>query len=123
MGCFSFLTNDTNKSILIDNPKKIYMIDNKGNIYIELKYEGDGCFGGKDIYLLFAEMNNIELDIDIDRDACDEDGNIYDNKLRDKAIGIWFDDINNEYIYPNILENICDWVNIKPKDAPGQGFW
>jgi len=92
------------------------MIDNKGNIYTEIKYEGDGCFGGKDIYLLFAEMNNI----DIDRHACDEDGN---NKLRDKAIGIWFEDVNNEYIYPNLVENICDWVNKKPKDCPDQGLW
>jgi len=35
------------------------MIDNKGNKWIEYNYECDGVFGGKDIFVLIAEMNGL----------------------------------------------------------------
>lgn len=47
MGCFSWVTQDTDLSILIDGdgPKSLqekmyYMWDNKGNCWAEPKYEG-----------------------------------------------------------------------------------
>jgi hypothetical protein len=66
MGCFSWITQDTNMSILIDGygPKSLlgktyYMWDNKGNCWTEPEYLGYGVFGGKDYYVLLAEMNNV----------------------------------------------------------------
>ena len=125
MGHFSFLTNDKNNSIQIDVKKKIYMIDHKGNIFIEENYEGYGVFGGKDIYLLFAQMNNLSVEgTHIKEDFDMEDYNEEDPtcRLRDLAIEIWFANDTDSYIFPNLLENKnTKWVNKKPKDCPYQG--
>ena len=130
MGCFSFLLCDIGESIKIDGKKKIYMKDNKENIFIEENYKGDGIFGGKDIYLLFAQMNNlsvedtIETDIRTDPNFDMEDYNEEDptGKLRNLAIEIWFANDTDSYIFPNLLETNKKWVNKKPKDCPNQGF-
>jgi len=125
MGCFSFLFCDTGKSIKIDDKKKIYMKDNKGNIFIEENYKGDGIFGGKDIYLLFAQMNNLSVEgTHIKEDFDMEDYNEEDPtcRLRDLAINIWFSSDTDSYIFPNLLETNKKWVNKKPKDCPNQGW-
>lgn len=125
MGCFSFLLCDTGESIKIDGKKKIYMKDNNGNVFIEENYEGYGVFGGKDIYLLFAQMNNLTVEdtgIDEDFDMEDYDEEDPTGKLRDLAINIWFSNDTDSYIFPNLLEKNIKWVNKKPKDCPHQGW-
>lgn len=74
MGFFSWITNDTDKSIAnVHSGKKTFkvvMTDDKGNKWIEDSYDGYGKFGGKDYYQLLAEMNRPELctgDVDKDR--------------------------------------------------------
>lgn len=61
MGQFSWITSDTQKSIcnIEGHRDQVVMRDNKGNLWTELEYEGYGIFGGKDYYVLLAEMNNI----------------------------------------------------------------
>ena len=54
MGCFSWKTQDTDKSIASRysnrNTFTVSMLDDKGNSWIEDNYEGYGEFGGKDFY-------------------------------------------------------------------------
>ena len=61
MGFFSWKTQDEGKTIPNNcsglATYKVYMIDNKGNVWIEENYEGYGKFGGKDYYELLSEMN------------------------------------------------------------------
>jgi hypothetical protein len=134
MGFFSFITNDSKRSVIIGQKVNIYLIDNRGNVYIEEQYDGYGKFGEKDIFILFAEMNNFTVD-DIDGETDDD----YIDRLRSYAIDKWYhsnnlsqlkigDSIewfpNDEYIYPNVVENSkSKWVNNMPKDCPDQGAW
>jgi hypothetical protein len=114
-----------NKKPEIKMAKKIYMKDNRGNTFIENKYEGDGIFGGKDIYLLFAQMNNLSVEgTHIKEDFDMEDYNEEDPtcRLRDLAIEIWFANDTDSYIFPNLLEYNAEWTNKKPKDCPNQGW-
>jgi hypothetical protein len=99
------------------------MKDNKGNTFIEENYKGDGIIGGKDIYILFAEMNNLSVE-GANMDKEDEDYNEDDptGKLRDLAIEIWFANDIDSYIFPNLLEKNTEWSNQKPKDCPNQGW-
>jgi len=111
MGFFSFLTNDTDESILCKYSSMhtftIYMLDNKGNVWIENNYEGYGVFGGKDIYQLIAEMNNFES--------------------RNEAISSCYnEEISDSLIYPNIVRNISKWKKWKNKPlltCPQQGYF
>jgi hypothetical protein len=52
MGFFSWMTQDTDKSIANNYSGRdtfpVDMIDDKGNVYHEDSYEGYGVFGGKD---------------------------------------------------------------------------
>jgi len=61
MGFFSFLTQDTDRSIANRHSTRktftVYMKDDKGNVYREDNYNGYGCFDGKDFYDLLVEMN------------------------------------------------------------------
>ena len=149
MGFFSFITNDSKRSVIIGQKVNIYLIDNKGNVYTEEQYDGYGEFGGKDIFILFAEMNNFTLpsieDEENEENKKDEENEetedieTYIEQLRSYAIGKWYhsnnlsqlkigDSIewlpNNEYIYPNIVENCkSKWINKMPKDCPNQGAW
>lgn len=63
MGFFSWRTSDTQESISNAFSKRgalpVKMLDDKGNVWIELNYEGYGKFGGKCFYELLAEMNNL----------------------------------------------------------------
>lgn len=61
MGFFSWITSDTNRSIPANCSNRktfpVHMITKDGQIFTENDYEGYGEFGGKDIYVLAAEMN------------------------------------------------------------------
>ena len=61
MGFFSWITQDTNESILNcycgGEQFPVFMLDDKGNVWEETSYGGYGIFGGKDYYELVAEMN------------------------------------------------------------------
>jgi hypothetical protein len=59
-GQFSWFTQDTNQQIGSEDENTlpfVYMHDNKGNKWLEKRYEGYGEFGGKDYYELLDQMN------------------------------------------------------------------
>jgi len=61
-GQFSRMTQDTNQQIGSEDENTlpfVYMFDNKGNKWLEKRYEGYGDFGGKDYYELLAQMNGM----------------------------------------------------------------
>jgi uncharacterized membrane protein (DUF106 family) len=61
-GQFSWFTHDTNQQIGSEDENTlpfVYMFDNKGNKWLEKRYEGYGEFGGKDYYELLAQMNGM----------------------------------------------------------------
>lgn len=111
MGFFSWHTNDTDKPIWNQHTQKhklVYLIDNQNNKWAEPHYDGYGVFGGKDFYLLLAEMNNLEF-------------KNYDDGRR-KAIK--FADENPNCLYPNLVSDPnSKWVNKEPRHHEGQGFW
>ena len=114
MGFFSWITQDTNRSIANNYSTRstfpVTMTDNKGNKWHEKDYEGYGIFGGKDFYQLVAEMNNLEgLTGDVEND-------------RGLGIDLWFSD--KPYISPNLTENSrWTWGNNKPEECDDQGFF
>lgn len=112
MGVFSWITQDTKRSISIHKPFKVVMSDNRGNKFIEENYNGYGIFGGKDFYQLAAEMNNIPgITGDVDND-------------RSLGINIYFSKNSSRYIFPNLNEDeSLEWKNEKPDDCPNQGFF
>lgn len=61
MGFFSWFTSDTKKSIANSWSTRstfpVHMVTEDGQIFTENNYEGYGVFGGKDLYVLSAEMN------------------------------------------------------------------
>jgi hypothetical protein len=109
MGQFSWIAQDTKKSISNINPRPITMVDDKGNKWTEKFYEGYGIFEGKDFYQLLAEMNNVEgLSGDVDKD-------------RDLGIDLYFGD--SPFISPNLYEDSNrEWKNTIPEDCPDQGW-
>jgi len=59
-GQFSWFTQDTNQQIGSEDENTlpfVYMHDDKGNKWLEKRYEGYGVFGGKDYYELLDQMN------------------------------------------------------------------
>jgi len=109
MGCFSWKTQDTDKSISSRYSNRstftVTMLDNKGNSWVEDNYEGYGEFGGKDYYELLAEMNGIE------------------NADRQDGIDLAFD--NKPFISPNLVENKIGWdyITNEPESCESQGFF
>ena len=61
MGFFSWKTSDTKRSIANRFSGKatftVYMKTEDGRVWKEDNYEGYGVFGGKDFYVLIAELN------------------------------------------------------------------
>lgn len=61
MGVFSWITSDTNRSISCEGSDRptftVHMITRGGQVFTENNYEGYGEFGGKDIFVLVAELN------------------------------------------------------------------
>jgi len=117
MGFFSWHTNDTGEVIWnkfakeandAGKAKTVYLIDNKGNKYKEDNYEGYGVFGGKDFYVLLAEMNNLDTSSE--------------ELARDAAIDLIHS--NKPFISPNLVSNPkSKWKNRFPENHEGQGFW
>ena len=108
MGFFSWMTQDTNKSIANAYSNrdtfKVHMIDNKGNVFTEENYEGYGDFGGKDYYELLAEMNGF-------KDRNDGIDIKYNNKIQNP-------------IFPNLVEDRnWEWRNECPESCPDQGYF
>lgn len=111
MGFFSWKTQDTDKSIAnkySNKPTfKVYLSDDKGNKWQEDDYDGYGVFGGKDFYVLLAEMNGIK-------------GNKEDK--RQKGIDLAFS--GKPYLSPNLSEfKDWDWRNEEPENCEYQGYF
>ena len=97
MGYFSWITQDTHQPIYIDGYQKpgykqrtYYMWDNNGNFWEEHSYKGYGMFGGKDYYVLLAEMNRVY------------DENVTEKQKREDGINIEFSDNHDEIFFPNL---------------------
>jgi hypothetical protein len=109
MGFFSWITQDTDRSINNHYTGRstfdVYMTDNKGNKWHENNYEGYGVFGGKDYYELLAEMNGLGSD-------------------RQAGINLEFNEEGKTFITPNLSENPnWEWVNEQPETCPYQGYF
>ena len=108
MGFFSWKTQDTGKSISNQYSGKptftVFMLDDKGNSWVEDNYEGYGEFGGKDFYELLAEMNGLESN---------------------RSVGIDLAFSGKPYKSPNIVEMKTEWEYVKnePKRCESQGFF
>lgn len=119
MGCFSWIAQDTNIPIYMNGYQKpgyeqrtYYMWDNKGNFWKEPCYEGYGEFGGKDYYVLLAEMNKVYAD-----DVSDED-------KRKDGIKIDFGNNHTGIVFPNLTEtSIWTWKNKQPQLHADQGCY
>lgn len=106
MGFFSWLTQDTEKSIPNQYSDRttfpVYLKDNKGNVWEENEYEGYGVFGGKDFFELVAEMNG--------------------KTTRDEGHTIAFS--GQPYLSPNLFEDKdSEWTNSIPQDCEFQGYF
>lgn len=113
MGQFSWITQDPDEAIRESygcSDKALttaYLHDDKGNVWFEDNYEGYGVFGGKDYYILLAEMNG-------------HTGNPED--LRHIGINISYNDWL-DYKYPNLTRNKeWEWTNEQPENDPNQGW-
>lgn len=117
MGCFSWIAQNSNRSIVINGygtrkypSRTAYMWDNTGRRWKQHQYEGYGVFGGKDYFVLLAEMNR-EYAIEVGDDEKREDGIAieYGNKIN--------------IFYPNITDcKEWTWRNEQPNHCNCQGF-
>lgn len=69
MGFFSWITSDSGKSIPnvyqgVHPTFTVHMITEDGRVFTETAYEGYGEFGGKDFYVLAAELNGFKGETD-----------------------------------------------------------
>lgn len=121
MGFFSWKTSDTKRSICNNSstrkPFTVHMITKDGQIFTEHDYEGYGEFGGKDIYVLAAEMNG-------HKGATDEEtrSNFFD-KIWKRGIEkdgkryYYREDFN---VYSDLLESEG---NLSPNDLVSEHGW
>lgn len=96
MGCFSWCTSDTKKSIPCTNdaykgaPTTVYLLNPFGPHYKENEYDGYGEFGGFDAYELVAEWNRPFLTVQNLRKpersmyAADKEGSRYFRRAMEK---------------------------------------
>ena len=107
MGFFSWITQDTNRSIPSKHSSRktfnVTMRDDHGNKWTETSYEGYGDFNGKDYYELLSEMNGLGSD-------------------RDKGIKLFFSE-DKDIKFPTLTEDPDAQVKGKPADCPAQGFF
>ena len=115
MGFFSWKTNNSDRSIANRysdrSTFKVYMKDNKGNVWVEEDYDGYGRFGGKDYYELLAEMNGLGSD-------------------RNKGLWLQYDSKGINIIYPALFEAFEgadsqweDYRGVAPEDCEYQGYF
>jgi len=100
------------------------MWSDDGQCWCEDHYEGYGIFGGKDIFILYAEMNGlIPLDYTIDSDTdeiVEEESPVWDI-IRSFAIDHMFSSVA-EKRYPNLtFSNTWIWRNEELEYCPIQG--
>lgn len=120
MGFFSWKTQDTSKSIANHYSRRktfgVWLLDDKGNKWFEPNYEGYGMFGGKDFYVLLAEMNGFYENQDVDPDM--EYG-----RLRDEGIRLAFS--GKKFKSPNLVQHIQEWEykEDEPKSCEYQGYF
>ena len=124
MGFFSWFAQDTGRSISNRHssrgPLIVYMVDPTiGKKYPEEDYDGYGVFGGKDFYVLVAELNHLQP-------AADE----ADPHEALRLAGIRFaceQHVDKKgYISPILVEDPDRWKEFKgqtPEDDPAQGFF
>ena len=131
MGVFSWITQDTNKSIAIaGNPggrkhMSVTMTDNQGNHWREHAYEGYGEFGGMDYYVLVARMNP-SLHSEVEKEMRNKSNHFIENpiSLRDIGIEIAFGNYADEAKFPNLTEATqWQWIDNKPEDCEYQGYF
>jgi|TARA_Y100000310_G_scaffold242701_1_gene246908 hypothetical protein len=113
MGFFSWITQDTNKSINnihCNKPMFNVTMTNpiNGQKWTESNYDGYGVFGGKDYYKLLAEING--------------------KTSRDEGLAIAFDteiELKNKMkiIWPTLTEDRNAKVKGKPENCPEQGYF
>ena len=119
MGFFSFITMDTNRSIVNSFGElptfRVVMTDDKGRQWVEENYGGYGMFGGKDFYELVAEMNGFKK-------SDFEDEALWDT-LRQKGIDIAFAEDQKKFIYPSLSECGAYYMGEQPESCPDQGFF
>ncbi len=106
MGFYSFITQDTQKSIAnVHSGYPTFLVcmhDNKQNIWTEQVYDGYGIFGGKDYYELLAEMNGL--------------------KTREEGLNLAHS--GKPYLSPNLTEAVdWEWINEAPVGCKYQGFF
>jgi len=105
MGMFSWITSDTNESILVDGSVEVKMLAPDGRVWEETSYVGYGEFGGKDFYELVAELNGKGSD-----------------RLKGIALAL---SGNPDVIQPKLVSLSWDqsWENTEvSKSCPNQGF-
>ena len=146
MGFFSWKTNDTNRSIgnIYGDLTKVitvYMKDNKGNVWEEDAYEGYGEFGGKDFFVLVAEMNGLKtrdegilLSSNIITDdsfansfAKNKHKTIRGLGLTPENVTVTLSELEQKRktsVFPNLVQDInMEWKNEEPKTCQYQGFF
>jgi hypothetical protein len=126
MGFFSWKTQDTDASISNTYSSRgtfrVQMLDNKGNVWTEDRYEGYGVFGGKDYYELLAEMNGVTSELE---------GEKYTDDMRQEGIALAFSKNNHSGVgtegvkYPNLVEMAKGWEYepMGPESCPDQGYF
>lgn len=108
MGFFSWHTQDTHRSIPSHYSNRptftVFMLDDKGNSWVEDNYEGYGVFGGKDFYELLAEINGLDSD---------------------RQLGINLAFSGRSYISPNLVEKQTGWTYTpdEPESCESQGYF
>jgi len=107
MGQFSWLTQDTGRSISSIKPFTVYLIADNGAWWKEENYEGYGVFGGHDFYELLADMNPSKAT---------------SGDRRNTGITIAFGD--EPYLSPNLVEEREGWEYTwhEPPHCPNQGW-
>jgi len=121
---FSWLTADTGRSICISSSNRriftVYMhgllADGSRVKFVEHNYEGYGCFGGKDFFVLLSQMN-ISVDIRMTED---------DHRMH--GLSLFFPrtiQINPSLVYPQLTETADDLpiaaFSNKGEQCPRQG--
>ena len=130
MGFFSWKTQDTNQSISnrYSNRKtqRVYMLDGDGHVWIEENYEGYGRFGGKDFYVLLAEMNGFKDEYPLYEEYPQD----YEEEARSYGIDLAFrnndsGDHTEGIKYPNLVADWIRWVydSKGPVSCEYQGYF
>ena len=126
MGFFSWITQDTKKSISNLFSERgalpVTMTDDKGNKYTENTYHGYGKFGRKDFYELISEMNPT-LFLEVANIKSHSDTST--GQLREVGIYLYCTyPFKHKVKYPNLTESAdWDWINERPAVCEYQGFF